>query len=402
MSLKSKYSQIKEILYPELNKQKKSKNLMIRNVKNIKKLQDLNRLKNNQKSLLEEGKIYIFNFNKLLAKTYKNHYMNISSKLYEQNTSNNFHITTLKENINEYNKNCEDISTKRLNRPISSVDFKKPIKTYRNEYYENKIKKVFERKHKKIPFGNLTNIDLDSLFEKQLKKLREINKSEEEEYKTKTNNNMNKKETIEEKKFDDINQFNSFSKKFFNKNNKFNRIKTSRKIKPRPLSNFRKATTKLFPLIETTSPISKNILKERVLSNKNMREKKLVFNRINPTERPITTNKTIMHRDYGHVPKYLKEMKIKAKLMKDMEKKKEEEKNYPKGTRLLSEDERIFTLQKLKENKKELENLVTKLPIACDSIGAKNRQNKLFKELDEIDKAIITFSKNKVFVKIDN
>ena len=46
--------------------------------------------------------------------------------------------------------------------------------------------------------------------------------------------------------------------------------------------------------------------------------------------------------------------------------------------------------------------MVTKLPIILDSIGAKNRQNKLFKELDEIEQAIVTFSKNKVFVKIDN
>lgn len=402
MSLKSKNSQIKELLYPELNKQKKSKNLMIRNIKNIKKLQNLNRFKNNQKSLLEEGKLYIFNFNKLLAKTNKNQYMNISSKLYEQNTTNNFHITTLKENINEEMKNCEYIRTKRLNRPISSINLKVPIKTYRNGYNGNKIKKAFEQEYKQISFGNLTNIDLDSLFEKQLQKLREINKSEEEEYNAKINNNLNKKDTLEEKKYDDINQFNSFNKKIVNQNNNFNRIKSSKTIKPRPLSNFRKATTKLFPSIETLSPINKNILQERILSNKNMREKKLVFNKINPIERPITTNKTIMHRNYGHVPKYLKGMKIKSKIMKEIEKKKEEEKNYPKGTRLLSEEERSFTLQKLKERKNELDNMISKLPISLDSFGAKNRQNKLYKDLDEIEQAIATFSKNKVFVKIDS
>ena len=69
---------------------------------------------------------------------------------------------------------------------------------------------------------------------------------------------------------------------------------------------------------------------------------------------------------------------------------------------MLSDEERMFTLKKLQESKKELENLVTKLPIILDSIGAKNRQQKLYKELDEIDHAINTFSKNKVFVKIDN
>ena len=63
MKLPSKNSQIKEILYPELNKQKKSKNLMIRNLKHIRKLQNLNRVKNNKKAALEESKTFIFNFN---------------------------------------------------------------------------------------------------------------------------------------------------------------------------------------------------------------------------------------------------------------------------------------------------------------------------------------------------
>ena len=64
MNLKHKNSQIKEILYPELNKQKKNKNLIIRNLKHIRKLQNLNRIKNFKKSTLEESKSsksYIFN-----------------------------------------------------------------------------------------------------------------------------------------------------------------------------------------------------------------------------------------------------------------------------------------------------------------------------------------------------
>ena len=61
MNLKYKNSQIKEILYPELNKQKKNKNMAIRNLKHIRKLQNLNRIKIFKKSALEESKSYIFN-----------------------------------------------------------------------------------------------------------------------------------------------------------------------------------------------------------------------------------------------------------------------------------------------------------------------------------------------------
>ena len=261
-----------------------------------------------------------------------------------------------------------------------------------------------EKIYKKIPFGNLTNIDLDSLFQKQLQKLREINKCEEEEYKAKYNSNYIDKDSVEEKKNEENNKLNSFNKKILSKASSLKHIKNVKTINAdiRPKSNYRKILKNLLPTIETSSPSNKNIFKKRVFSNRNFQEKKIMFNKLNPITRPTTTNKTVLHKEFGRVPKYLQEMKMKAKLIKDFEKKKEEEKNYPKGTKLLSEEERIFTLKKLIESKKELENMVTKLPIILDSIGAKNRQNKLFKELDEIEQAIVTFSKNKVFVKIDN
>ena len=95
-------------------------------------------------------------------------------------------------------------------------------------------------------------------------------------------------------------------------------------------------------------------------------------------------------------------MKIEAEKKKELDNLKKEQEKYPKGTRLLSEDERIFTLNKLLESKKEIEILVSKLPITLNSQAAKNKQEELYKKLDEIDKAIITFSKKKVFVKVDS
>ena len=95
-------------------------------------------------------------------------------------------------------------------------------------------------------------------------------------------------------------------------------------------------------------------------------------------------------------------MKIKAEKLKEKERKKKEEENYPKGTRLLPEEERLLTLQKLKQSKKEIENLLEKLPITLNSLGLKIKQQKLCKELDEIDKAIETFSRKQVFVHIDS
>lgn len=318
----------------------------------------------------------------------------------EQRTANNFHNRSNKDIFNENNEKTEYIKTRRLRRPISTVNVKIPLKTRRKECNENQ--KTIEKPYKKIPFRNLCNVDLDSLFEEQLQKLREINRCEEEECKIKNNSNFYKKDYLEEKKNEEFNKVKVKQfKKVFDKSSSYNHIKNTNS-QNRPLSNHKRVKNNLLPTIEAFPPCTKNLFKKRFLSNKNFEEKRITFNKVNPIIRPITTNKTTFHREYGKVPKYLKKMKINAKLIKDLERKKEEKKNYPKGTRLLSDEERMFTLKKLQESKKELENLVTKLPIILDSIGAKNRQQKLYKELDEIDHAINTFSKNKVFVKIDN
>ena len=95
-------------------------------------------------------------------------------------------------------------------------------------------------------------------------------------------------------------------------------------------------------------------------------------------------------------------MKIKAEILKEIQNKKKEEEKYPKGTRLISEEERLLTLRKLIESKKEIENLIEKLPITLNSLTSRNKQQKLYKELDEIEQAIIIFSKKQVFVKIDS
>ena len=46
------------------------------------------------------------------------------------------------------------------------------------------------------------------------------------------------------------------------------------------------------------------------------------------------------HKEYGKTPKYLQNMKIEAEKQKEIDKLKKEQEKYPKGTRLLTEDER--------------------------------------------------------------
>lgn len=108
------------------------------------------------------------------------------------------------------------------------------------------------------------------------------------------------------------------------------------------------------------------------------------------------------HKEFGKTPKYLQNMKLEAEKKKEIEKIKKETSKYPKGTRLLSEEERLFTLEKLKQSKNDINQIIEKLPITCDSQAFRNKREELFKKLDEIENAIETFSKKKVFVKIEN
>ena len=119
----------------------------------------------------------------------------------------------------------------------------------------------------------------------------------------------------------------------------------------------------------------------------------------------VRINKSVQnpfHKEYGKTPRYLQNMKIEAEKQKEIDLLKKKEEKYPKGTRLLSEEERIFTLNKLLESKKEIENLLSKLPITMASQAARNKQEELYKKLDEIDNAITTFSRKKVFVKVNS
>lgn len=257
----------------------------------------------------------------------------------------------------------------------------------RNIHHNNsKNKNLKSKEDNNINVINKNEIDLDLLFEKQLQKLREINSEFDINEKNKNEDNKN------------LNNIIDIDKK--NQNEKFEDIKGYTLF-----SNYSKSIKSL-PRIQ--SPKSKTIFQQKEENSQNndgLMHKNKSFHKNNNTQlRPISSKikNPQLHKDFGKIPKYIQEMKLKNEILKDIKKKKKEEEKYPKGTKLLTEEERLFTLQKLKESKKELENLLEKLPITLNSLSSRNKQQKLYKELDEIEQAITTFSKKQVFVKIDN
>ena len=115
-------------------------------------------------------------------------------------------------------------------------------------------------------------------------------------------------------------------------------------------------------------------------------------------EEPLIKNNK--HKDYGKVPNYIKKYELEREIKKEERKRKEEASKYPKGTKLLTEEERLNTLNGLIENKKEITNQLEKMPITTRTNSIRIRKEELFKKLEEIEKAIDMFSKKQVFIKM--
>ena len=105
------------------------------------------------------------------------------------------------------------------------------------------------------------------------------------------------------------------------------------------------------------------------------------------------------HKNYGKTPEYLKQFKLEEIKRKEYEKILEEESHYPPGTKLLSENERINTLNNLIETKKGIINILEKMPITKRTQSFQEKKEELEKKLEQIEKEIEIFSKKKVFIK---
>ena len=138
--------------------------------------------------------------------------------------------------------------------------------------------------------------------------------------------------------------------------------------------------------------IYKNYIKENIqlISDNKIPQKKYVDNS------DIPENK---HKNYGKVPEYIKRFEMERELQRQEKIKRKEEMKYPKGTKLLSDDERIKTLNSLIKTQKELSLMLEKMPITNRSVNIQKKKEEIVKKLTEIDKAIEMFSKKKVFVK---
>ena len=150
------------------------------------------------------------------------------------------------------------------------------------------------------------------------------------------------------------------------------------------------------PTIDDVPLILPKIYKNYVKENIQL----IVDNKI-PQKKYVDNNDVVenKHKNFGKVPEYIKRFEMEREWERQEKIRRKEESKYPKGTKLLSEEERIKTLNGLIKTQKELTLILEKMPITNRSINIQKRKEEIVKKLNELDKAIDMFSKKKVFVK---
>ncbi|KAL9658281.1 hypothetical protein ABK040_015603 [Willaertia magna] len=106
--------------------------------------------------------------------------------------------------------------------------------------------------------------------------------------------------------------------------------------------------------------------------------------------------------EFGKIPKYLKDRKKQWEeeaLRQKIEVQKVDE--CPPGMRLLPEEERLETLRELEKNKETVMTDIRKMPLICDTVVLQKRKTFLENKLLDIEAAIRTFSRKKLYIADD-
>ena len=411
---------IKELLYPD----KKVNNTMW-NRKNLEDLKIIEEKKKRNKELKEIEKDLQYKNEQYKLEIFKN----IPSKL-KENTKNWINNEQTKHKPIQKNPALSKIRNKSQSKPMTGSRPNNPIKIGENIYNigQNEPKSMFEKyyaekiraKSPKInerQYENNYNYEENDYLKDDINNLNnindtntnEINKNSEianliKEYKEKYGDDEELQKMLNE--YNDnlnsnipeinVNNANSNTKNNLEpiystkkSNNLKTNISTSSNTRRRDVHKAPTPTIKDAPII--LPKIQKNYIREN---------RQLVTENKIPTKTKFVEEKSdAKHKDYGKVPDYIKKYELEREIMKEEKKKQEAAAKYPKGTKLLTEEERVNTLNGLIESKKEMVNILEKLPITTRTLAMQNKKEELIKKIEEVEKAIEMFSKKQVFIK---
>lgn len=429
---RAEISTIKQMLYPE-----KKKSLKEWNKKNLKCLKDLEeknkRIKEEKKNFVSPEPYKIQKFknipsklktdtmnwinreqtnNKILPKTpninQKRNFINNRVKINSQENTLNPIIKPLTSN-NETRPNFSNKNEVQGEENIYNILNNKTTTMF-DTYYANKLKE------KNMQYMNNTNNNNQNYPTENINNINNIN------YNANPNNNINQVNSGNNYIQNDINQTNTdnysrnetieklikeYKEKYGSDealenmiNEYYGKIKSNTEK-----DNFNNGNNNSIPKIQNNSNNNNNlkVVLPKIQKNYIRENRRLVIDNKVPikhkqVEEPII--KTNKHKDYGKVPSYIKKYEHEREIKNEEIKRREEASKYPKGTKLLTEEERLNTLNGLIRNKKELTNQLEKMPITTRTNSVRIKKEELIKKLEELEKAIDMFSRKQVFIKI--
>ena len=400
---------IKELLNPT-----KKSNDRLWNKKNLEDLKLIEEKKKRSKEQKEAEHEILHKNDKYKLEQFKN----IPSKL-KENTKN--WISNEKSKLKPIKKGTplNKIKNKSLSKPMTSINTKKPLNGGENIYNmkNNGPQSMFERYYaekirSKSPSSSIrpfeVNKDYENIYETkndintEIKNIKIENEENTEgkvnvenlikEYKEKYGEDPELDKMIQDYN-DNINQINAEKNQVNINTKKSNNIQNNPKVINNKKKDVHKAPT---PTVKDAPIILPKIHKNYIRQNRQL----VTDNKIQPKKSLAEVKKDVKHKDYGKVPDYIKKYEIEREQQKEEEKKQKEASKYPKGTKLLSEEERVSTLNGLINSKKEMETLLEKMPITTRTLSIQNKKEELIKKLEEVEKAIDMFSKKQVFIKV--
>jgi len=105
----------------------------------------------------------------------------------------------------------------------------------------------------------------------------------------------------------------------------------------------------------------------------------------------------VLHDDFGKVPRYLQERQMNELRAKEEVESRQKD-HCPAGMVMLSEGERLKTLEGLRRNVEEIQNGLRKFPLSLSSMAQRHRKTELEEQLKQQEDAILIFDKEKVYV----
>ena len=404
---------IKEILNPS----KKTNDKMW----NRKNLEDLKLIEEKKKRNKEQREIE----HELLHKNDKyklDQFKNIPSKL-KENTKN--WITNEKSKLKPIKKGTplNKIKNKSQSKPMTSINNKKPLNERENiyninnngpqsmfdKYYANKLR---SKSPSSIIRPFEINKDNENIYEAKNELKTDINNVNinlnNNENDTNNEGKVNVENLIKEykEKYGEDEELDQMIKDYNNNINLINAEKKNANINPKKNINIQdnnaKINNKKKDVHKAPTPTIKDapIILPKIHKNYIRQNRQLVMDNKVPTKNKVVEEKTDKkHKDYGKVPDYIKKYEVEREQQKEEKKKLEEASKYPKGTKLLSEEERVSTLNGLINSKKEMINILEKMPITTRTLSIQNKKEELIRKIEEVEKAIEMFSKKQVFIK---